>query len=90
MNLDRRTFQIPEDQQRQFQIFLVHLKSFVSHAMDNLSLWNQSTDSSKTPLDVSSCHLQRAPEPLAFQPLGDYQAHLPNPHYRIKLNVQEK
>ena len=27
MNLDKGTFQIPEDHQRQFQIFLVHLKS---------------------------------------------------------------
>ena len=44
----------------------------------------------KIPLDVSSCHPQRAPEPLAFQPLGDCQAYLPNPRYRIKLKFQEE
>ena len=43
----------------------------------------------KIPLDVSSCHLQRAREPLANQPLGGSQEHLPNPHYQIKPKVQE-
>ena len=62
MHLDRRTYQIAEDHQRQFEIFLVHLKSLL-----------------KIPRDVSLCHLQRAPEPLAFLFLGCCQAHCPNP-----------
>ena len=44
MNLGRRTFQIPEDQQRQFQIFLVPLKSL--SAMPWMTFLSGTTDSS--------------------------------------------
>ena len=47
MNLDRKTFQIPGDHQRQFQIFSRSSETLVIHAKDDFSLWNQSTDSSK-------------------------------------------
>ena len=173
MNLDRRTFQ---DHQRQFQFFLVHLKSLSTMLRMTLLSGTNPPIHQKIPLDVSSCHLQglhslcvcgsmfnmvaRAhmfsaqcnaaseqqpegwrivdtppclggsahrwvgqhtggsrltptvhrcpqgmavggpcdqtaqqysaqtpPNTLAFQPLGDCQAHLPNPRYRMKQKV---
>ena len=61
MNLERRTFQIPDDHQRRFQIFFVHLKS--SSAMLWMTFLSGTSPPirQKIPLDVSSCHLQRAP-----------------------------
>ena len=90
MNLDRRTFQIPEDHQREFQIFLVHLESLSAMLRMTFLSGTNPPIRQKIPRDVSLCHLQRAPEPLAFQPLGDYQAHFPNPRYWIKPKEQEE
>ena len=65
----RKPREISQENQRQFQVFIVHLKS--SSAMLWMTFLSETNPPihQKIPLDVSSCHLRRAPEPLAFQPL---------------------
>ena len=70
MNLDRRTFQIPEDHQRSSQIFLVHMKSLSSMLWVTFISGTNPPINQKIPLVVSSCHIQRAPEAPAFQHSG--------------------
>ena len=88
MNLDRRTFQIPEDHQHQFRVFLVHLKSLSAVLWMTFLSGANPPIRQQIPLDVSLCHFQRPTEPLAFQLLEGYQSHFPSPRYRIKPQVQ--